>query len=330
MKAIVRGLLTVLTVVVSLGLAGVTPAVAQTEGIVDCVSTVWQLTAGQTIPVGAVVVRNDRDNIYVTYNLSDEKAPSACFGTLHLWGGTNLDDVPKNNAGNPVPGQFPYHFDATELRTHTFTIPIADRLEPACNAALSLYIVSHAEVDLDCDPATTDDQETAFGGDLAGGSGNRWWFYGNYELCCPRPVDPPPTDCTEPTKETAWGGTTPGTGPAWWYYYDNKLGDENGLVRTQPIYAGQKLTDGTVTCSEAGQLSIDLGSWSQQNRAETVKVQCYGAGQLPPERPAAGGFVTYKGTELTVPNSTVSDFNCNSDSCRYIAIHLDVEQCVTP
>jgi hypothetical protein len=86
MKAVVRyrGLLTVLTVVVSLGLAGVTPAVAQTEGIVDCVSTVWQLTAGQTIPVGAVVVRNDRDNIYVTYNLSDEKVPNACFGTLHL------------------------------------------------------------------------------------------------------------------------------------------------------------------------------------------------------------------------------------------------------
>ena len=53
MKAIVRGLLTVLTVVVSLGLAGVTPAVAQ-EDIVACVTTVWQLTAGQTIPVGAV------------------------------------------------------------------------------------------------------------------------------------------------------------------------------------------------------------------------------------------------------------------------------------
>ena len=66
--------------------------------------------------------------------------------------------------------------------THTFTIPIADRLEPACNAALSLYIVSHAEVDLDCNPATTDNQETAFGGDQAGGSGNRWWFYGNYSF----------------------------------------------------------------------------------------------------------------------------------------------------
>jgi hypothetical protein len=155
MKAIVRGLLTVLTVVVSLGLAGVTPAVAQ-EDIVACVTTVWQLTAGQTIPVGAVSVRNDRENIYVRYKLADDKAPNACFGTLHLWGGTNLDDVPKNNAGNPVPGQFPYSFDASGSRDYTFTIPIADRLEPACNAALSLYIVSHAEVDLDCNPATTD------------------------------------------------------------------------------------------------------------------------------------------------------------------------------
>jgi hypothetical protein len=169
MKAVVRyrGLLTVLTVVVSLGLAGVTPAVAQ-EAIVDCVSTVWQLTAGQTIPVGAVVVRNDRDNIYVTYNLSDEKNPNSCFGTLHLWGGTDLADVPSNPQGVPVPGQFPYSFDATGLRTHTFTIPIADRLEPACNAALSLFIVSHAEVDLDCNPET-DNTETAFGGNQAGG-----------------------------------------------------------------------------------------------------------------------------------------------------------------
>ena len=145
----------------------------------------------------------------VTYRLSDEKAPPpACFGTLHLWGGTDLANVPTNPEGIPVPGQFPYSFDASGSRDHTFTIPIADRLEPACNAALSLYIVSHAEVDLDCNPETTDNHETAFGGDLAGGSGNRWWFYGNYTLCCPRPVDPPVSGCTE---ETAWGGTTPGT-----------------------------------------------------------------------------------------------------------------------
>ena len=31
-----------------------------------------------------------------------------------------------------------------------------------------LYIVSHAEVDLDCNPATTDNNETAFGGSLPG------------------------------------------------------------------------------------------------------------------------------------------------------------------
>ena len=98
--------------------------------------------------------------------------------------------------------------------------------------------------------------------------------------------------------------------------------DENGLVRTQPIYAGQNLTDGTVTCDgTTGVLSINLGSWSLQDRAESVKVQCYhNEGELPSTRPEAGHFTTYKGTELTVP-----DFNCNL--CRYIAIHLDVQQC---
>jgi hypothetical protein len=132
----------------------------------------------------------------------------------------------------------------------------------------------------------------------------------------PTPTRTPVATCTE---ETAWGGTTPGTGPAWWYYYDNTLANQ------QPIYAGQNLSDGTVTCDDAGQLSIALGSWSQQDRAETVKVQCYGEGQLPPERPSAGLFTTYKGAELTVPG-----FNCNDPSCRYIAIHLDVEQCAAP
>ena len=64
-------------------------------------------------------------------------------------------------------------------------------------------------------------------------------------------------------------------------------------MRTQPIYAGQNLTDGTVTCSEAGLLSINLGSWSQQDRAETVKVQCYHSGELPSSRPPAGQFTTF-------------------------------------
>ena len=313
MKVVVRGLLTVLTVVVSLGLAGVIPAVAQ-EGIVACAATVWRLTAGQTIPVGAVTVRNDRENIYVRYLLSDE-APNACFGTLHLWGGPNLADVPGGDS--PIPGQFPYQFDASGSRDHTFIIPIADRLEPACNAALSLFIVSHAEVTLDCRPEAVEaGHETAFGGDQAVDDGGRWWFYGNYTLCCPPPSVIEPPACTE---ETAWGGATAGAGPPWWYYYSNTLAD------TQPIYAGQKLTDGTVTCNEAGQLSIDLGSWSQQDRAETVKVQCYAEGQLPLGRPAAGLFTTFKGTDLTVPG-----VDCNSASCRYIAIHLDVEQCPVP
>ena len=69
MKAVARGLLTVVAVVVSLGLAGVTPAVAQ-EDIVACVPTVWQLTAGQTIPVGSVIVTNDRENIYSRFTNS--------------------------------------------------------------------------------------------------------------------------------------------------------------------------------------------------------------------------------------------------------------------
>jgi hypothetical protein len=310
MKAVVRysGLLMVLAVVVLLGLADVTPAGAQDA----CEPTTWDLIAGQTTDVGSVTVSNDQENIYVRYTLD---TPGACFGTLHLWVGTELANVPTNSQGIPVPGQFPYAFDASGLTTHTFTIPFSD-LAVVCGDPV--FVVPHAEVDLDCNSATGE-SETAFGGDQPG-SGPRWWFYGEYEICCEEPPPPPPGECQE---ETAWGGSTPGggwspgpgAGGAWWYYYDNAQAD------TQPIFAGQNLTDGTVTCNETtGDLSIALGSWSLQNVEEPVKVQCYQAGTLPTERPAAGQFTTYKGTELTVPN-----FDCRT--CPYIAIHLDVERC---
>lgn len=141
--------------------------------------TVWDLTAGQTIKVGTVTVTNDADNLYVTYALT---YPDATFGTLHLWAGNNLANMPATGQGAPIPGQFPYQHDATGLTTYTFVVPLSSLgiVDVTTACPLQLFVVTHAEVDLD---GEEEGHETAFGGPNPGG-GLRWWFYGTYCLIC--------------------------------------------------------------------------------------------------------------------------------------------------
>lgn len=154
---------------------------AATTAQAACPVTEWNLTAGQNTDVGSIAVSNDQDNIYVTYALD---YPGATFGTLHLWVGTSLLSVPANSQGTPVPGQFPYSVDASDLTSYTFTVPmlggpIAVDTDLRCGS--TVYVVAHAEVDMDGIPGG--DHETAFGGPIPG-SGPRWWFYGAYQICC--------------------------------------------------------------------------------------------------------------------------------------------------
>lgn len=166
-----------------------------------CGTVSWDLFAGQYIDVGSLTVSNDADNLYVTYIL-DYQNPAcpdgpvdAEFGTLHLWVGNDLTNVPTNKNGTPVPGQFCEAdggacLDATGLTTYTFTIPFSDLniVDVSQVCGTSLYVVAHAEVKLtDC--AGNVSSETAFGGNTPGG-GPRWWFYGGYAVCCD--FGPPP------------------------------------------------------------------------------------------------------------------------------------------
>lgn len=154
-------------------------------------ATVWDLTAGQTNVVGTVTVTNDPSNVYVTYKLTN---PTAKFGTLHLWVGSNLTDLPVNQNSIPVPGNFPNKINTNNATEYTFIIPFTIE----CNA--SVYVVAHAEVNyfdsegkpilvLNKEGELVQDGDTAFGGDITG-TGNRWWFYGQHTLTCP----PPPGD----------------------------------------------------------------------------------------------------------------------------------------
>jgi len=142
-------------------------------------ATVWDLTAGKTNVVGTLTVTNDPSNVYVTYELTD---PTAKFGTLHLWVGTDLSGLPTNKKGILVPGQFPNTADVTGSTVHTFTIPWT-AFNGVCGT--ELFVVAHAEVNY-FDGEVSTGGDTAFGGDTAG-SGPRWWFYGKHTLTCPPP-----------------------------------------------------------------------------------------------------------------------------------------------
>jgi hypothetical protein len=187
---------------VALGSAGalsgylIQHSVAQTA----CPPTVWDLTAGQTIKVGNVTVTNDANNIYVTYTLTQ---PCWEFGTLHLWIGSDLNNVPKNNQGIPVPGQFCqatgsggacYTPSGSGTTSYTFTIPFSQLgiqdVTLACGIT-PLYIFTHAEVNGTCNG---NGSETAWGGPTPG-TGPRWYFYGSYTICCDN-GNPPTPKCT--------------------------------------------------------------------------------------------------------------------------------------
>ncbi len=190
-------------------IAAQAPKAAQAQ---TCGATSWDLTAGQHIDVGTVTVSNSQTHLYVTYTLDDPDYPNAAFGTLHLWAGNDLLNVPANKQGTPVPGQFcgadgGACVDATGLQTYTFAVPFSDLniVDATSVCGSSLYVVTHAEVDLDGD-ASTPGHETAFGGSNVG-SGTRWWFYGVYSVCCD--FGPPPVpECTTAYGKGGWVWTT--------------------------------------------------------------------------------------------------------------------------
>lgn len=251
-----------------------------------CDATSYTLFAGQTTDVGYLEVSNDADYLKVEYVVT-----AGNLTEVQLWVGTDANKVPKAKGnGAPVPGQFPWKLK--EAGEYVFYIPLSS-LIAGCDQ--NLYIYAHAVVD----DQTAWSEGTSFGS-------SRWGWYSTYKVCCDdRKEDGDEVVCNE---ETGFAGSTAGKGSAWWFAFDTQG------AATQPIYAGQKLTDATVTFAD-GKFTIDLGSWSLQDGNETVKSQGYNT--LPNKRPAAGQFTMYKGADL--------EFNGNGS--RYYVIHLDMMLC---
>lgn len=102
----------------------------------------------------------------------------------HLAVGEEYGDIPKNNGGNPQPGQFPYHNeDAGGHISHSFYVPLCelgiDGSDHACDP-VTAYFAAHAVVKKyhgnECQ------EETAWG---EGPSlGNNWSMYFTHVLSC--------------------------------------------------------------------------------------------------------------------------------------------------
>ena len=128
-------LIPILVLVVSLVLP--ISAAALTSQIID-------LVAGQNMVVGTVEVSNNSTHLRVIYNV----APPLQILETHLAVAESIDDVPKNNKGNPKIGKFPYK-DSGD-----YSIPLGD-WTPGTN----LVIAAHAVVYNPCE----DWEETAWG-----------------------------------------------------------------------------------------------------------------------------------------------------------------------
>lgn len=161
-------------------------------------ATTWNLTAGQTTVVGTVEVTNDDTNVYVTYSLDTATYPGATFQEeLHMWAGIDNTLVPKNPQGVPAPGQFCQAAwggacsgssgldSAIGKSAYTFTIPWEKistvNVIDLCN--LPLYVYTHASVSYDKNGDGTNDEDTAWGGDIPGTT-SRWFFYGIHTIEC--------------------------------------------------------------------------------------------------------------------------------------------------
>jgi hypothetical protein len=102
------------------------------------------LYAGQTNPVGNVTVVSDGTNLNVTYTMENGYLLTAA----HLSVGCGQSSIPVNNAGNPVPGLFPFAGAWNPgVVTQTFQIPLTDSHLAGCHTVGAAVIVAaQAEV----------------------------------------------------------------------------------------------------------------------------------------------------------------------------------------
>ncbi|MBD3636350.1 MAG: hypothetical protein HUJ25_03335 [Crocinitomicaceae bacterium] len=130
----------------------------------------FELYAGQSIDVGEVVVTNDENYIYVTFNTEG----GWVLNETHVYAGDPAG-IPTNNSGNPQIGLFPYNDTHNGATSFTVIIPIDPNLE--CYA-----IAAHASVSLMNEWGEIVQQETAWSNGPQINSGGSWATYSEFCL----------------------------------------------------------------------------------------------------------------------------------------------------
>lgn len=102
----------------------------------ECPATTVDLIAGQYYNSGSVTVTNDANYIYVTYTTANGYE----LTQTHLYVGP-CSNIPVNNPGNPIPGQFPYGGNHNYLTTVSYQVPISQIPPGGCGC-----IAAHAVV----------------------------------------------------------------------------------------------------------------------------------------------------------------------------------------
>ena len=135
------------------------------------------LIAGQSIPAGSVIVENDDQNLYVTYQTDGDWL----ITETHLDVATRPEDLKQTSKGNAVPGRFTYkseHDPGVTTVTHTIDLS-------AWPSGTRLFLAAHSVV------VSASGSETAWGEGLDF-PGNNWAMYFSYDVqsCDPPPVEP--------------------------------------------------------------------------------------------------------------------------------------------
>jgi hypothetical protein len=173
---------------------GLTPIAGQAQASCGQI-TETTLMAGQSIPVGSVVVENDAQYLYVTYQTDG----NWLITETHLDVATRPEDLKQTSKGNAVPGRFAYkseHDPGATTVMHTIDLS-------AWPAGTPLFLAAHSVV------VSASGTETAWAEGLAF-PGNNWAMYFSYDIqsCDPPPIEPGVIDMLPSTVDVMENGVS--------------------------------------------------------------------------------------------------------------------------
>ena len=134
-----KRLLTLLVLTLALVAGRAAPATADTT--VLCSATMW---AGQKTNAGTVTVLRDGTSILVRYKTTG----AWTISEVHVHLAASLSSVPQT-AGGPIPGQFAFKANPSNVSTYTMTIPAA-KIPKGAYIVLAHAVVSSGTGTVDC------------------------------------------------------------------------------------------------------------------------------------------------------------------------------------